>query len=117
MLPLSQGKAAQCENAKSPARQCRCRCGGALHGVARGAVQDLPDEDPHAAGKRDPRRDPVPGDRLDARSLGVLRVTERLRRGRTTLIGVDVGGWVSRWTLSYFRRATRGATVLERGVA
>lgn len=48
MRTLSQRAAAACENATTP--RCRCRCGGALHGAARGIpVTELPASDPHYA--------------------------------------------------------------------
>lgn len=45
--PLTARQAASCENAKSPPEKCRCRCGGAKHGLGRGAVRSLPACDPH----------------------------------------------------------------------
>lgn len=49
---LSLSQAATCENAKHP--NCRCRCGGAFHGIARiidmtdrAAFEALPEDDPH----------------------------------------------------------------------
>lgn len=51
MKSLSLRQAQRCETAKHPT--CKCRCGGALHGAARGKDPDsaffaeLPDEDPH----------------------------------------------------------------------
>lgn len=55
--------AQRCETAQH--KQCKCRCGGALHGAARGKdaafFRELPRDDPHHAlerGKREPR--PLP---------------------------------------------------------
>lgn len=45
MKPLPYGLANACENAHGPV--CKCRCGGALHGIARGHVTELPENDPH----------------------------------------------------------------------
>lgn len=45
MKPLPYGLATACENAHGPV--CECRCGGALHGIARGRVTELPEDDPH----------------------------------------------------------------------
>lgn len=51
MKRLSMRAAQRCETAKNP--KCRCRCGGALHGAARGEdpefFKGLPTEDPHHA--------------------------------------------------------------------
>lgn len=44
--PLNFTQADACENARY--KRCRCRCGGALHGAARGIPFDkLPTDDPH----------------------------------------------------------------------
>jgi hypothetical protein len=52
-------QAQRCETAKTP--RCRCRCGGLLHGAARGKsaegdnaefFESLPDDDPHKAMER-----------------------------------------------------------------
>jgi hypothetical protein len=47
--PLTQREADRCENAIGPV--CRCRCGGAKHGVGRipvgGDFSSLPSDDPH----------------------------------------------------------------------
>ena len=50
MKALSERQADACENAKGG--RCRCRCGGALHGAARGHVRELPDSDPHKPRRR-----------------------------------------------------------------
>jgi hypothetical protein len=65
---LSMTAARRCETAKTG--RCRCRCGGRLHGAARGEGQEffegLPLEDPHHARakpvrkKRILKRDKVP---------------------------------------------------------
>jgi hypothetical protein len=51
MKRLSMRAAMRCETAETG--RCRCRCGGLLHGKARGEdqtfFQDLPLEDPHHA--------------------------------------------------------------------
>lgn len=52
---LSARSAASCENATSPSSACRCRCGGALHGAARGAVRALDPGDPHRPDDEDPK--------------------------------------------------------------
>lgn len=52
---LTARSAAACENAKSPRSACRCRCGGACHGIARGAVRDLPAGDPHHPDDESPK--------------------------------------------------------------
>ena len=44
---LTTRQAASCENAKSDPSKCKCQCGGAFHGAARGAVKALPENDPH----------------------------------------------------------------------
>ncbi len=46
---LSERQSDRCENARKPT--CRCRCGGAMHGKARGSVWDLPLGDPHSLKK------------------------------------------------------------------
>lgn len=43
---LSWSQAQSCENATTP--RCVCRCGGVLHGAARGRVVNLPVDDPHS---------------------------------------------------------------------
>lgn len=43
---LSASAASECENAKHPA--CKCRCGGKMHGAARGKLSGLPLDDPHS---------------------------------------------------------------------
>lgn len=45
MRPLTARQAQRCEDSTS--HRCRCRCGGALHGSARGWVGDLDVDDPH----------------------------------------------------------------------
>lgn len=45
MKSLSFRQASSCENAKH--KGCRCRCGGGAHGITRGEVDDLPEDDPH----------------------------------------------------------------------
>lgn len=53
MRALSLPQANRCETAKTP--HCRCRCGGAFHGINRGKTDEanpvffaeLPAEDPH----------------------------------------------------------------------
>lgn len=49
MRALSERQAQTCEHAKNP--RCRCRCGGAAHGTARGSGREffeaLDQEDPH----------------------------------------------------------------------
>lgn len=46
MRALHSEQASACENATGG--RCRCRCGGALHGAARGIPLDqLPADDPH----------------------------------------------------------------------
>jgi hypothetical protein len=47
MRALNQRQAQRCEDAKT--KRCRCRCGGAMHGVERGDVLDLAADDPHHA--------------------------------------------------------------------
>lgn len=47
--PISRGQAQSCEEAQEP--KCKCRCGGALHGAARGLVTELPADDPHSPTK------------------------------------------------------------------
>lgn len=42
---LSAAAATRCEEARDP--RCRCRCGGAAHGLRRGPTWELPPEDPH----------------------------------------------------------------------
>lgn len=42
---LSVRSAQKCEDAVGT--RCRCRCGGTLHGAARGWVGALPPSDPH----------------------------------------------------------------------
>lgn len=49
---LTFKQANTCENATSPKYRCKCRCGGACHGIARIvsdrlAFQELPVGDPH----------------------------------------------------------------------
>lgn len=50
MRKLSYSQANNCENAIG--KVCRCRCGGALHGIARGEgeafFKNLPEEDAHS---------------------------------------------------------------------
>jgi hypothetical protein len=62
MKALSDKQIASCENATTPV--CKCRCGGALHGVARGGPNpawdffyDLPEDDPHHIYTRQEKRD------------------------------------------------------------
>lgn len=43
---LSASAASECENAKYPT--CKCRCGGKMHGTARGKISGLPVDDPHS---------------------------------------------------------------------
>lgn len=43
---LSASAASECENAKHPT--CKCRCGGKMHGAARGKISGLPVDDPHS---------------------------------------------------------------------
>jgi hypothetical protein len=54
MKRLSMRSAIRCETATTG--RCRCRCGGLLHGKARGADAEffemLPDDDPHRARRR-----------------------------------------------------------------
>lgn len=49
MKQLSERQASRCEHAKN--KRCRCRCGGAAHGVSRGNGTEffnrLPEDDPH----------------------------------------------------------------------
>jgi hypothetical protein len=47
MRNLTQRQAQRCEDAKS--KRCRCRCGGTMHGVARGDVLALDEGDAHHA--------------------------------------------------------------------
>jgi hypothetical protein len=51
MKRLSLRQAGRCESAKTP--RCKCRCGGLLHGAARGGspafFEGLPNADPHFA--------------------------------------------------------------------
>jgi hypothetical protein len=58
MKQLSLRAAQRCETAKTA--RCRCRCGGLLHGRARGEDPEffaaLPDGDPHKARKRRERK-------------------------------------------------------------
>ncbi len=68
MKQLSLRAAQRCETAKTA--RCRCRCGGLLHGTARGQdaefFKGLPKDDPHHAQpkrerkKRVLKRDMVP---------------------------------------------------------
>lgn len=57
MKPLNLRQAQRCETAKHG--RCRCRCGGVLHGAARGMDEEffraLPEDDPHRAMQRKPR--------------------------------------------------------------
>lgn len=53
--PLTARQAAACESAKSPPERCRCRCGGAAHGKARGRVRELEEGDPHFPDDPDPK--------------------------------------------------------------
>lgn len=53
MKQLSASAAANCENATTPI--CRCRCGGAFHGSARGKISALPVSDPHSPSSECPR--------------------------------------------------------------
>jgi hypothetical protein len=55
LTPLNARQAASCENAKSPASACKCRCGGAKHGLGRGAVRSLDASDPHHPDDEDPK--------------------------------------------------------------
>lgn len=54
MRTLSLRQAQRCET--SDHSRCRCRCGGALHGVKRGLDESfffsLPEDDPHRAVER-----------------------------------------------------------------
>lgn len=55
MRRLSATAASLCENAITKPRCCRCRCGGACHGLGRanaanGSIADLPLGDPHRTG-------------------------------------------------------------------
>ena len=54
MRTLSLTAAKRCEG--SDHTRCRCRCGGALHGVKRGLDEsfffNLPEDDPHRANER-----------------------------------------------------------------
>ena len=54
MKRMGLRSAMRCEHAATG--RCRCRCGGLLHGAARGEGSDffagLPDDDPHRAIKR-----------------------------------------------------------------
>lgn len=53
---LSLRAASECENARHP--QCKCRCGGALHGAARMRdVRQLPLDDPHSPSTKCPKCD------------------------------------------------------------
>ena len=52
---IGREQASACENAK-PGTRCRCRCGGALHGAARGPVYLLPADDPHRTKRKRRRR-------------------------------------------------------------
>jgi hypothetical protein len=56
MKALSCRQADRCENAKGP--RCRCRCGGACHGIGRisdaEGFRDLPEDDPHHIRRRRP---------------------------------------------------------------
>lgn len=58
MKRLSMATAMRCETAKTG--RCRCRCGGLLHGAARGTDQAffeaLPGDDPHKAMQRRERK-------------------------------------------------------------
>lgn len=67
MKRQSMRAAMRCETAKG--KTCRCRCGGKLHGAARGIDSEdpkfyelLPKEDPHfalAKGKKPPKALPL----------------------------------------------------------
>lgn len=64
MRRLSEEQASSCENATSPPSECRCRCGGAFHGAARGVpLELLPLDDPHN------RQDPHSSTRVDASEM------------------------------------------------
>ena len=52
MKRLSESSASRCEHATQS--RCKCRCGGVCHGASRGAVVDLPADDPHHAVARRP---------------------------------------------------------------
>lgn len=52
---LTARSAAACENAKSPRSACKCRCGGAAHGLSRGAVRELDAGDPHHPDDESPK--------------------------------------------------------------
>jgi hypothetical protein len=58
MKKLSMRSAMRCEAAKTG--RCRCRCGGLLHGAARGMDPEyfaaLPDDDPHKAMQRQEKK-------------------------------------------------------------
>jgi len=58
MKALSLRQAGNCENARE--HVCRCRCGGALHGIARGDgrgfFEGLPADDPHYIPSKDARK-------------------------------------------------------------
>lgn len=72
---MTARSAAACENATSPPSACRCRCGGAKHGAARGAVRALPAGDPHCPDDEDPkeRRKRVAAERAKARYDAIMR--------------------------------------------
>jgi hypothetical protein len=64
---LSMRAAQRCEAAKTG--RCRCRCGGLLHGAARGMDEAffaaLPDDDPHKAVlRREPKKRVLKRDRV-----------------------------------------------------
>lgn len=61
MKALSVRQASNCETAKKPV--CRCRCGGALHGIARSKEPDaeffaaLPLDDAHHIDDKEQKRE------------------------------------------------------------
>jgi hypothetical protein len=65
MKALSERQAGACENAKTPANRCACRCGGLLHGMSRGGeasasrsfLECLPADDPHKIPSAQDKRD------------------------------------------------------------
>jgi len=77
-MTLTARSAAACENAKSPPSACKCRCGGAMHGKARGAVRELDQADPHFPDDESPkaRRAREKAERWEAqkRLLGIGRL-------------------------------------------
>lgn len=83
MKALTERQASACENATRP--RCRCRCGGALHGAARGVpLHELPKDDPHHAV-------PTPAELQTELELEAADVLERLEGAAP--VPPDSWGW------------------------